>query len=102
MSIFNIFRKKNKPTPAERFRMSIRNGLETFIAKTIKDCYNRFPPVDTEMVVPKAIDRYIDTIKNSNEFAIISMATLSDDSWDPYVILEEEKQRVFNKLQYGK
>lgn len=103
MSIFNIFRKKiRKQTPAEKFRMSVRNGLETFVAKAIKDCYNRFPPVEPEAVLPKAIDNYIETIKNSKEFAIISMATMSEYSWDPHAIIEEEKQRILNKLQYGK
>lgn len=100
MGLFNFFRRKPKQDASERFRMSVRNGVENLVASKIKESYNAFPPIDTSIVIPMAVNTYFENIKNSNEFAVISMMTMVGNTWDPYDILEQEKVRILSKLKY--
>ncbi len=47
-----------------------------------------------------AVNTYFENIKKSNEFAVISMMTMVGNTWDPYEILEQEKERILSKLKY--
>lgn len=100
MGLFIFFRRKPKQEASERFRMSVRNGVESLVASKIKQSYNAFPPADTSIVIPMAVNAYFENIKNSNEFAVISMMTMFGNTWDPYDILEQEKKIILSKLKY--
>lgn len=98
MKIFNLFKKKSKETVvADAFRMAVRKGVEKFVTRKIWETTARGE--DTEQVLPAAIELYFANIENTKEFAFINVMTLMEDTWNPYTILQEEKNRIMNMIQ---
>ena len=92
MNIFNLFRKQ---TPQDRFRTSIRKGIDRIVKNTMKE--HKDDPLFGGLYLQTIITSYFDHIKNSNDFSALALMSTISGTWNADTILEEEKLRAINK-----
>lgn len=92
MNIFNLFRKQ---TPQERFRTSIRKGIDRIVKNVIKE--HKDDPLFGGLYLQISITSYFDNIKNSNSYSVLALMSTISGTWDADTILEEERLRAINK-----